>query len=435
MNKSELARQLGKAFRLGYAFSRGQSYRKGIAQDEAKWITVHPNGKGMTKTGDKAKGQPVLIDGETGEVLGGMGGKFTGKHISAVPDRGKKEQQGAQAKIERKKAIMGGWKPEQSKNDIKSSKNSGAGSVQSKEDYEKEEQQGYIVSSRRYTAQDVKNNIQNNPYKEIKTKSDYPKAAEYVKRVIGLRGNCEFGSLSAQSVNDCVNEIAAQCLRMPELISEGYFQNFGTVKALNKKTMQRLEDDMFEQLKKQNSDISDNWLRDFVQRNLRNRKLPNSQSGTIANYISPRNASTPNETNNDMVLWGINLTDYGQRNIKNLQKFKETNSLATGSLRGTIAHEFGHSIDKALGIRDLPEIVKLYKDWLGTSKPSSLNYSVRNEKAKQLSAYGMDSPKEFVAECWAEYTTDPNPRELAKKVGAIIENQYKEKYGKAHAVQ
>ena len=115
MNKSELARQLGKAFRLGYAFSRGQSYRKGIAQDEAKWITVHPNGKGMTKTGDKAKGQPVLIDG-------GMGGKFTGKHISAVPDRGKKEQQGAQAKIERKKAIMGGWKPEQSKNDIKSSK-------------------------------------------------------------------------------------------------------------------------------------------------------------------------------------------------------------------------------------------------------------------------------------------------------------------------
>lgn len=101
MNKSEIARQLGKAFKLGYAFSRGQSYRKGIAQDEAKWITVHPNGKGMTRTGDKAKGQPVLIDGDTGEVLGGMGGKFTGKHISAVPKRGKEEQHGAQAKIDR----------------------------------------------------------------------------------------------------------------------------------------------------------------------------------------------------------------------------------------------------------------------------------------------------------------------------------------------
>ena len=113
MNKSELARQLGKAFRLGYAFSRGQSYRKGIAEDEGKWITVHPNGKGMTKTGDKAKGQPVLIDGETGEVLGGMGGKFKGKHISAVPKRGKEEQAGAQAKIDRKKAIEKGWKPQE----------------------------------------------------------------------------------------------------------------------------------------------------------------------------------------------------------------------------------------------------------------------------------------------------------------------------------
>ena len=103
MNKSELARQLGKAFRLGYAFSRGQSYRKGVALDEGKWITVHPNGKGVTKTGDKAKGQPVLIDGETGEVLGGMGGKFKGKHISAVPKLGKEEQHGAQAKIDRNK--------------------------------------------------------------------------------------------------------------------------------------------------------------------------------------------------------------------------------------------------------------------------------------------------------------------------------------------
>lgn len=94
--------KLGMAFRAGMAFSLGRRFtvQNRLAQDEAKWITVHPNGKGMTKDGDKAKGQPVLIDGETGEVLGGMGGKFTGKHISAVPKRGKEEQHGAQAKID-----------------------------------------------------------------------------------------------------------------------------------------------------------------------------------------------------------------------------------------------------------------------------------------------------------------------------------------------
>lgn len=50
--------------------------------DGERWITVHPNGK-------ENKGSPVKIDDETGEVLAGMGGKFTGKHISAVPKRGK----------------------------------------------------------------------------------------------------------------------------------------------------------------------------------------------------------------------------------------------------------------------------------------------------------------------------------------------------------
>lgn len=95
------AKRLGAAFRAGMAFSFGRKHRLGmLAQDEAKWITVHPNGKGMTKGGDKAKGQPVLIEGSTGEILGGMGGKFNGRHISAVPKRGKKEQHMAQQAIE-----------------------------------------------------------------------------------------------------------------------------------------------------------------------------------------------------------------------------------------------------------------------------------------------------------------------------------------------
>lgn len=95
---------------MGVAFSLGRMFanRQTLAQDEAKWITVKPNG-------DENKGSHVLIDNETGEVLGGMGGKFTGKHISAVPKRGKEEQPGAQAKIDRKKAIEKGWKPKQEK--------------------------------------------------------------------------------------------------------------------------------------------------------------------------------------------------------------------------------------------------------------------------------------------------------------------------------
>jgi len=76
------------------AFIIGMAFAKGFAQDsqfndetgrEEKWITVHPNGK------DK-KGQPVLIDAESGDVQGGMGGKFNGMNIKEVSKQVPKEQ-------------------------------------------------------------------------------------------------------------------------------------------------------------------------------------------------------------------------------------------------------------------------------------------------------------------------------------------------------
>lgn len=72
--------------------------------DNPIWITVHPHGPGT-------KGTPVKLDSDTGEVLAGMGGKFNGKHISAVPKGGTEEQVGAQAYIERSHAMKRGWNP------------------------------------------------------------------------------------------------------------------------------------------------------------------------------------------------------------------------------------------------------------------------------------------------------------------------------------
>ena len=94
MDKAK-AEALGRAFRLGMAWGKGVS----MAQDDAQWITVHPNGKGANANGDPIKGRPVLIDSDTGEILAGAGGKFTGRHISAMPKGGKHEQPGAQMVI------------------------------------------------------------------------------------------------------------------------------------------------------------------------------------------------------------------------------------------------------------------------------------------------------------------------------------------------
>ena len=82
------------AYRMGIAFARGCAFN-GMALDatqtnketgrEERWSTVHPNGK-------ENKGQPVLIDDETGEVQGGMGGKFNGMSIKEVSKQVPKEQ-------------------------------------------------------------------------------------------------------------------------------------------------------------------------------------------------------------------------------------------------------------------------------------------------------------------------------------------------------
>ena len=75
---AERAEKLGRAFSLGYAYGHGAS----MAMDEAKWITVHPNGTGANANGDPIKGRPLLIDDETGTILGGMGGKGKGKKLT-----------------------------------------------------------------------------------------------------------------------------------------------------------------------------------------------------------------------------------------------------------------------------------------------------------------------------------------------------------------
>ena len=96
----EQAYKIGLAFKLGMIYAKGKAHAKltndsKLALDEPKWITVHPNGQ-------ENKGRPALLDSETGEVLGGMGGKFNGKHISAVPQHGKNEQMGAQMRVNAK---------------------------------------------------------------------------------------------------------------------------------------------------------------------------------------------------------------------------------------------------------------------------------------------------------------------------------------------
>lgn len=75
MTKQQKKQQLIKSYnvfvRLFFAYLADKYSVK--TTDADKWITVKPKGKG--------KGSHVLIDGDTGEIKAGMGGKYNGQNI------------------------------------------------------------------------------------------------------------------------------------------------------------------------------------------------------------------------------------------------------------------------------------------------------------------------------------------------------------------
>ena len=99
------------------------------------------------------------------------------------------------------------------------------------------------------------------------------------------------------------------------------------------------------------------------------------------------------------------------------------------TIRSHLDHEVGHQLDDLLGLRDMPEIQKLF-DRRVVNLNGTLNY---DKITDGLSRYAWDNKNpnrysEFIAEAWSEYCNNPKPREIAQKIGEIIEQEYKKKF-------
>ena len=88
------------------------------------------------------------------------------------------------------------------------------------------------------------------------------------------------------------------------------------------------------------------------------------------------------------------------------------------SVRSILDHEIGHQLDHMLGIRDIPEIKELFDSRSGEQMTEDLStYAWKNGNKNRYA--------EMIAEAWSEYCNSPEPREIAKTVGEIIEKEYK----------
>lgn len=83
-----------------------------------------------------------------------------------------------------------------------------------------------------------------------------------------------------------------------------------------------------------------------------------------------------------------------------------------GTVKAIFDHELGHKIDETIGLSKNPEFMVIYKDAVKNG-----NDFIKNN----LSGYANTNSAEFMAECWSEYLNNPKPREIARRVGELIE--------------
>lgn len=91
----------------------------------------------------------------------------------------------------------------------------------------------------------------------------------------------------------------------------------------------------------------------------------------------------------------------------------------TATIKGTFDHEFGHQLDRWLGVGKQPDIQKLFDS------------RSRDKITDDLSEYAWnngnsDRYSEMIAEGWTEYCNNPEPRPMATEIGKTIERLYEE---------
>lgn len=110
--------------------------------------------------------------------------------------------------------------------------------------------------------------------------------------------------------------------------------------------------------------------------------------------------------------------------VRELQKITlKFHPIGCTTIRSVLDHEIGHQLDLLLCIRDIPIIQEIYNKRSSRELTDDLSEYAWNNHNKNRYA-------EMIAEGWSEFCNNPNPREIAKTISKIIEEEYKKKFGK-----
>lgn len=120
----------------------------------------------------------------------------------------------------------------------------------------------------------------------------------------------------------------------------------------------------------------------------------------------------------------INGKSMNQQDIlRNLQYGEQVghSPKCCNTIKSVVEHEIGHILDQMLGLNSCYEFKKIMKKY-------DVNYLYNNLSHYCVMNNTIDV-REVIAEAYSEYCNNPNPREVAKEIGTLIEKRYKERFG------
>lgn len=239
------------------------------------------------------------------------------------------------------------------------------------------------------------------------------KEAESYAHKNKLANEVNFKGLTVETANDLNRAMEFYDANFPELRES--LQYVGSTQERNKFYI----DYMVEKDKTSNSMLWNSLLRtrgNAVDAEKRLRQMYRTNIGTIKPNVyaqscshSPIKGVTINTKfggNNDMVTAALD------RDVKS-----KWHPDGCNTVKSIFDHEYGHEIDKLLNLQQNDEVKQLFKEHYVTL-------------GDELSRYAQHSVAEFIAEAWAEYINNVNPRALSIKVGKLIETVYRKKTGK-----
>lgn len=232
-------------------------------------------------------------------------------------------------------------------------------------------------------------------------------ANTYARDVLGIT-RADYKGTSIEVANEWNRGLADSFRRFPEL--KDNFEFVGTCQNRNKVAKKELYPTVMDKFKRRNPGFTEAQLDKAVKKYI------------TKNYAPAITANTYAQSSRTSIVRGVTISDkwQGQYLLDNLKQdvLHKFHPQGCDTIRSILDHEIGHQLDDLLGISSSTEIKTLYHSMSHFELTEDLStYAWRNSNPIK--------EREFVAEAWSEYTNNPEPREVAKKVGEFIEEKYK----------